>query len=79
MYTGDIVIHIDEELDNDRIHDLARQIGDTHGIYSAWGRRGFIPGAPFGSAEALAGRFLFCAATSGQDPGAPGSYVKFRI
>jgi len=35
MYTGDIVIHIDEELDNDRIHDLARQIGDTHGIYSA--------------------------------------------
>ena len=35
MYTGDIVIHIDEELDNDRIHDLERQIGDKHGVYSA--------------------------------------------
>jgi hypothetical protein len=35
MYTGDIVIHIDEELDNDRIHDLERQIGDEHGVYSA--------------------------------------------
>ena len=35
MYTGDIVIHIDEELDNDRIHDLERQIGDERGVYSA--------------------------------------------
>ena len=35
MYTGDIVIHIDEELDNDRIHDLERQIGNEHGVYSA--------------------------------------------
>ena len=29
------MIHIDEELDNDRIHDLERQIGDKHGVYSA--------------------------------------------
>ena len=35
MYNGDIVIHIDEELDNDRIHNLERQIGDEHGVYSA--------------------------------------------
>jgi len=35
MYTGDIVIHIDEELDNERIHDLEKKIGDEHGIYSA--------------------------------------------
>ena len=35
MYTGDIVIHIDEELDNDLIHDLERRIGDEHGVYSA--------------------------------------------
>ncbi len=35
MYTGDIVIHIDEELSNDRIHDLEKQIGEEHGIYSA--------------------------------------------
>ena len=35
MYTGDIVIHIDEELDNDRVHDLEREIGDEHGVYSA--------------------------------------------
>jgi hypothetical protein len=35
MYTGDIVIHIDEELDDDRIHDLERQIGEEHGVYSA--------------------------------------------
>ena len=35
MYTGDIVIHIDEDLDNDRIHNLERQIGDKHGVYSA--------------------------------------------
>ena len=35
MHTGDIVIHIDEALDDDRVHDLARQIGDGHGIFSA--------------------------------------------
>jgi len=36
MYTGDIVIHIDEELDNDRIHDLVsatfRKCGETGGV-----------------------------------------------
>jgi hypothetical protein len=36
MYTGDIVIHIDEDLDNDRIRDLEGQIGDEHGVYSAY-------------------------------------------
>ena len=35
MYTGDIVIHIDEDLDDDRIHDLERHIGEERGIYSA--------------------------------------------
>jgi hypothetical protein len=35
MYTGDIVIHIDEELNNDRIHDLEQQIVNEHGVYSA--------------------------------------------
>ncbi len=35
MYTGDIVIHIDEALDDDRIHDLEHRIGDEHGIFSA--------------------------------------------
>lgn len=35
MYTGDIVIHIDEDLDNNRIHELERQIGAEHGVYSA--------------------------------------------
>ncbi|RKT45437.1 heavy-metal-associated domain-containing protein [Thiocapsa rosea] len=35
MYTGDIVIHIDEELDNDRIYELERQIAAEHGVYSA--------------------------------------------
>jgi hypothetical protein len=35
MYTGDIVIHIDEALDDDRIHDLEQRIGDEHGIFSA--------------------------------------------
>jgi hypothetical protein len=35
MYTGDIVIHIDEALNADRIHDLQRQIGDGRGIFSA--------------------------------------------
>lgn len=35
MYTGDIVIHIDEELDDDRIHDLERHTGDQYGVNSA--------------------------------------------
>ncbi len=35
MYTGDITIHIDEDLDNDDIHDLEKQIGDEHGVYCA--------------------------------------------
>jgi hypothetical protein len=34
-YTGDIVIHIDEELDNDRIHGLERKIAAEYGVYSA--------------------------------------------
>jgi len=35
MYTGDIVIHILEELDNDRIQDLERKMGYTPGVFSA--------------------------------------------
>jgi hypothetical protein len=35
MYTGDIVIHIDENLDDRRIHALERALGDEAGIYSA--------------------------------------------
>lgn len=35
MYTGDIVIHIDETLDDDRIHQLERELGDQRGIFSA--------------------------------------------
>ena len=35
MYTGDIVIHINEDLGNDRIRDLEQQIGEENGIYCA--------------------------------------------
>jgi hypothetical protein len=35
MYNGDIVIHIDETLDDRRIHALERALGEEHGIYSA--------------------------------------------
>jgi len=35
MYSGDIVIHIDETLDDEGIHVLERELGDEHGIYSA--------------------------------------------
>lgn len=35
MYTGDIVIHIDENLDDERIHQLERELGDELGVYSA--------------------------------------------
>jgi len=35
MYTGDIVIHINEDLDNDQIHDLEQQIGGENGIHCA--------------------------------------------
>jgi hypothetical protein len=35
MYSGDIVIHIDESLDDNRIHGLERDLGDEHGVYSA--------------------------------------------
>jgi hypothetical protein len=35
MYTGDMVIHIDEALDDDRVHGLEQQIGEEHGVFSA--------------------------------------------
>ncbi len=35
MYTGDILIHIDEALDDDRIHELERELGSWDGVYSA--------------------------------------------
>ena len=35
MHYGDIVIHIDEDLDDSRIRDLERQLGDEEGVYSA--------------------------------------------
>ncbi len=35
MYNGDIVIHIDESLDDDRIHDLEQALGRDHGVFSA--------------------------------------------
>lgn len=35
MYTGDILIHIDEDLDDDRIHSLERDLAEQEGIYSA--------------------------------------------
>jgi hypothetical protein len=33
MYFGDIVIHIDETLDDDRIRDLERALGCEEGVY----------------------------------------------
>lgn len=35
MYSGDIVIHIDESLDDDGIHTLERELSDERGVYSA--------------------------------------------
>lgn len=35
MYDSDIVIHIDESLDDNRIHDLERQLGSESGVLSA--------------------------------------------
>ncbi len=35
MHYGDIVIHIDEELDDRSIYQLERQVGEEAGIYSA--------------------------------------------
>jgi hypothetical protein len=35
MYTGDILIHIDEKLDDDHIHDLERELGGERGVFSA--------------------------------------------
>jgi hypothetical protein len=35
MHFGDIVIHIDERLDDDRIHRLERELGHEQGVYSA--------------------------------------------
>lgn len=33
--TTDILIHIDEELDDDSIHHLERDLADVSGVYSA--------------------------------------------
>jgi hypothetical protein len=35
MHFGDIVIHIDEDLDDLRIRALERELGDEEGVYSA--------------------------------------------
>ena len=35
MYTGDIVIHIDENLDDERIHALERDLCGKSGVVSA--------------------------------------------
>lgn len=35
MNISDIVIHIGETLDDDRIHGLEREIGEQPGVYSA--------------------------------------------
>ncbi|MGA7981534.1 MAG: heavy-metal-associated domain-containing protein [Chromatiaceae bacterium] len=35
MYSGDIVIHIDENLDDDYIRMLERDLGDERGVLSA--------------------------------------------
>jgi hypothetical protein len=35
MYIGDIVIHIGEDLDDDRIHSLERDLAEEDGIVSA--------------------------------------------
>lgn len=35
MHRTDIVIHIDEELDDDRIHTLERELSMRHGVLSA--------------------------------------------
>jgi hypothetical protein len=35
MHTSDIVIHIDETLDDGRIHRLERELGDEPGVLSA--------------------------------------------
>jgi hypothetical protein len=35
MHFGDIVIHIDENLDDDHIHALERDLGEEQGVYSA--------------------------------------------
>ena len=35
MYTGDIVIHIDETLDDHHVQALERALADEQGVYSA--------------------------------------------
>ena len=35
MHYGDIVIHIKQDLDNNAIYDLERQLGGERGVYSA--------------------------------------------
>lgn len=34
-YCSDVLIHIDESLSDDAIHDLERDLGDLPGVYSA--------------------------------------------
>jgi hypothetical protein len=35
MYSGDILIHIDESLDDDHIQSLERELGEQRGVVSA--------------------------------------------
>ena len=35
MYSGDIVIHIDENLNDDGIHSLERELSDQQGVFCA--------------------------------------------
>jgi hypothetical protein len=35
MYQSDVLIHIDEELDDQRIHELEHNLGMREGIFSA--------------------------------------------
>ena len=34
-FCTDVVIHIDEELDDDSIHDIERDLGEMDGVYCA--------------------------------------------
>jgi len=35
QYCSDVLIHIDEDLDDTRIHDLERELSTMDGVYSA--------------------------------------------
>lgn len=35
MYNADILIHIDESLNDDAVHDLEREMGSEEGVLSA--------------------------------------------